>query len=143
MLPLYLAAVVGVIETGWQLTIAAALDRATMQASRFGITGQATLPGDRPACRSETIPALIVRASGDILRRERLTVTLGAAPNASRLAEPPLPGPGLGGQIATYSVAYTQPFAVLAALQPLGVPPQLVHRTTVVVKNELFDNAVC
>lgn len=143
VLPLYLAAIVGVIETGWQLTVAATLDRATMQASRFGITGQAILPGDRLACRSETIPALIVRASGDILQPERLTVTLGAAPSASRLGQPPLPGPGLAGQIATYSVAYTQPFASLAWLQPFGVPAQLVHRTTVVVKNETFDNVVC
>jgi hypothetical protein len=52
-------------------------------------------------------------------------------------------GAGLGGQVVTYNVTYTQPFITLAWLNMVGAPEQLIHRATVVVKNEAFDDATC
>jgi hypothetical protein len=144
-LPVFLMLVIGTMEITWQLTIAAALDRGTLRASRFGTTGQTTAAG-APAgmsCRSATIPWIITSSTGQLLRPERLQVTLGAAPSASRMGEPPVSGPGLGGEVVTYSVTYTQPFMSAAWLHLFGGPSELVHRTTVVVKNEAFDNASC
>lgn len=136
--PLYFAALMGVLEISWQFAISASLDRATVHASRFGITGQAGLGSIAPGCRSQAIPQVIRAASGNTLRADRLTVTFGGAPGGATQS-----GPGLGGQITTYNVSYTQPFATLGWVGSFGLPQQIVHRSTIVVKNESFDNAVC
>jgi Flp pilus assembly protein TadG len=141
-----LALLIGVVEVAWQTTVAAALDRATLRASRFGVTGQATRP-DTPAgitCRSQTIRWLVANATGSILTPERIQVTTGAhdSPSDINIANP-TPGAGTGGQVVTYQVAYAEPFLTGAWLRIVGGPEQLVHRAAVVVKNEAFDNAVC
>ena len=145
LLPLYLAAAIGVVEIGWQLTIASALDRGTLRASRFGMTGQPTAPGAPAAvgCRSQGIPWMITRASADILRPERLTVTLGAFSSPSRMGDPPVAGPGAGGQVVTYTVTYRQPFLTGAWVNLVGGPTEIVHRSTIIVRNEAFANATC
>lgn len=145
LFPAFLLAAIGVVEIGWQMTVAAALDRATLRAGRFGMTGQAA-PAGAPAgmsCRSQSIPWLISNSTGGVLRPERLSVTLGAAASAARLGEPPVPGPGLGGEVVTYTVTYAQPFLSGAWLALVGAPEEIVHRASLVVKNEAFDDASC
>ncbi len=141
-----LAVLIGVVEVTWQTTGAAALDRATLRASRFGVSGQATRP-DTPAgitCRSQTIRWLVANATGSILTPERIQVTTGAYDSPSDFnVTNPTPGAGTGGQVVTYNVIYTEPFLTGAWLRIIGGPEQIVHRAAVVVKNEAFDNAVC
>ncbi len=145
VLPAFLMAAIGVVEVGWQLTVASTLERATAKASRFGITGQQTRAGAPAdfACRSQTIPWIITNAAGRILSPQRLQVTTGAHGAASGMNLPATPGAGLGGQVVTYSVTYTEPFLSGVWLGLLGGPEHLVHRATIVVKNEAFDNATC
>ncbi|PWS38196.1 hypothetical protein DFH01_02540 [Falsiroseomonas bella] len=141
-----LAVVIGLVEVTWQATVAAALDRATLRASRFGVTGQATRP-DTPAgitCRSQTVRWLVANATGSILTPARIQVTTGAHDSAVDLGvAPPVAGEGTGGQVVTYTVLYTEPFLTGAWLRVIGGPEHVVHRAAVVVKNEAFDNAVC
>jgi Flp pilus assembly protein TadG len=140
-----LAAIIGVVEVTWQSTVAAALDRATLRASRFGITGQATrdgVPAD-VTCRSQTIRWLVANATGNILHSDRIQVTTEAYDGASGIGGSSTPGAGTGGQVVTYNVTYTEPFLTGAWLNIIGGPQQLVHRAAVVVKNEAFDNVVC
>jgi hypothetical protein len=138
------ALLVGIIEIAWQLTTGAALDEAVLRASRFGITGQATLPG-APACRSETIRWLITNAYGGFLKDANLTVSTGSYGSASGLSGGGLPvaGAGTGGQIVTYTVTYVQPFLTGAWMNLIGGSASLTHQATVIVKNEPFDNATC
>jgi hypothetical protein len=144
VMPAFLAAVIGVVEIGWQLTIASALDRATLRAGRFGSTGLAGTGGTgSPTCRSQSIPWLITNSTGNVLKPERLSVSMGAVGSASGLGGTAVAGAGLGGQVVTYNVTYTQPFITLAWLNMVGAPEQLIHRATVVVKNEAFDDATC
>jgi Flp pilus assembly protein TadG len=145
LLPAFLMAAIGIVEVGWQLTVASALDRATAKASRFGVTGQATRAG-APAeftCRSQTIPWIITNTAKRVLTPDRLQVTTGAHNSASSMGLPPTAGAGTGGQVVTYAVTYTEPFMSGVWLRLIGGPEYLVHRATIVVKNEAFDNAVC
>jgi hypothetical protein len=140
-----LAGLIGTVEVAWQSTVAAALDRATLRASRFGVTGQATRP-NAPAdltCRSQTIRWLVANATGSILTAERIQVTTAAHDSPSDMGQTPTPGAGTGGQVVTYDVTYIEPFLTGAWLRVIGGPEHLVHRAVVVVKNEAFDNAVC
>ncbi len=143
--PIFFAAVLGIAELGWQLTIGATLDRATLRAGRFGTTGQPAPPGapGGMGCRSQSIPWLIAQSTGNVLRPERLVVSMASVGSASELGAPSVAGPGLGGQVVTYDVAYTEPFITLAWLRLVGGPDRIVHRATVMVKNEAFDNASC
>lgn len=143
VMPAYLAAILGVVEIGWQLTIASALDRATLRASRFGITGQSSGGTGSPSCRSQSIPWIITNSTGNVLKPERLTVTLGAVGSASALGGASTAGAGRGGEVVTYNVTYVEPFMTVAWLNLVGLPEQLTHHSTVVVKNEAFDDATC
>jgi Flp pilus assembly protein TadG len=145
ILPSCLALLIGVTEVCWQLTIAASLDRATIRASRFGITGQATQSAT-PAgvtCRSQTIPWIVEHYTGRLLTVGRLQVTTGAHNSPSGMGGTATPGAGGAGQVVTYNVTYTEPFLTGVWLNMLGGPAEIVHRATVVVKNEAFDNATC
>lgn len=145
LLPAFLMASIGIVEVGWQLTVASALDRATAKASRFGVTGQATRPGAPQAltCRSQTIPWIITNTASRVLSPERLQVSTAAHGSPSRMGQPPTAGAGTGGQIVTYTITYTEPFLTGVWLGLIGGPENLVHRATIVVKNEAFDNATC
>ncbi len=142
----FLVLLIGIIELAWQFTTAAALDAAVLRASRFGITGQATIAGE-PAqytCRSQTISWMISNSTGGFLKPANLTVSIQSYGNASDLtAGTPVAGAGNGGQIVTYSVTYTQPFLTGAWINLIGGSPLLTHRANIVVKNEPFDDATC
>jgi Flp pilus assembly protein TadG len=145
IMPAFLVLLVGVTEVCWQLTIAASLDRATIRASRFGITGQATQSGtpEGITCRSQTIPWIVQHYTGRLLNVSRLNVTTGAHNSASAMSGAATPGAGGASQVVTYSITYTEPFLTGVWINMLGGPPEIVHRATVVVKNEAFDNATC
>ncbi|WP_270936810.1 TadE/TadG family type IV pilus assembly protein [Falsiroseomonas oryzae] len=140
-----LTLLIGILEVAWQSTIAAALDRATLRASRFGSTGQPVAPGAPPevTCRSTSIAWIITSSTGGMLRADRLVVSLGAHGSPATMGAQPVVGAGLGGQVVTYAVTYTQPFLSSVWLGLIGGPDRLIHRASVVVKNEAFDNAVC
>jgi Flp pilus assembly protein TadG len=141
----FLALFVGVVEISWQLTVASALERATLRASRFGVTGQATRAGvpATSTCRSQTINWIVAESSGRILDAERLTVRTEAFGSASGMGGASAAGAGGGGQVALYTVTYIQPFLTGVWLRLVGGPEHLTHTTTIVVKNEPFDNATC
>jgi Flp pilus assembly protein TadG len=141
----FLAIMVGVVEISWQLTVASALERATLRASRFGVTGQATRPGVPASntCRSQTINWLVAESSGRILTAERLSVQTEAYSSPSGMGGDGAAGAGSGGQVALYSVTYVQPFLTGTWLTLIGGPEAITHTTTIVVKNEPFDNATC
>ncbi len=136
---------VGIIEISWQLATGAALDEAVLRASRFGMTGQATVSGEpaQNTCRSQTIRWIITGSYGGFLKDANLTVSTGSYGSASGLSDGSLPiaGFGNGGQIVTYRVTYNQPFLTGIWLNLVGA--SLTHQATVIVKNEPFDDATC
>ncbi len=135
---------IGIMELAWQLTTAAALEAAVLRASRFGITGQATLPNE-PAqftCRSQTIDWMIRNSAGGLFATGLLNISIQSSSGLS--GSNPVAGPGTGGQVVIYTVTYNQPFLTGGAWASLvGLASSLQHRATVIVKNEPFDNATC
>jgi Flp pilus assembly protein TadG len=136
---------VGIVETSWQFTVASALERATLRASRFGITGQQTRPGapQDVDCRSETIRWVVTTTAGGILQAERLTVTTTAYGSPGGMGGQGTPGAGTGGQVVLYQLRYEEPFMTGLWLTMVGGPDRMVHQTSMVVKNEMFSNATC
>jgi hypothetical protein len=142
----FVVLLVGIIETAWQLTTAAALDEAVLRASRFGVTGRATESGEPVTitCRSDSIKWIITGSTGGFLKADHLTVSLGSYGSASALSGgTAVAGAGTGGQIVTYTVTYQQPYLTGAWVDLIGGSASLTHQATVVVKNEPFDNATC
>ncbi len=117
-----------------------------LRASRFGITGQATLPGEPTRLSVADHPLDHHRLTWRLPQgRDRLTVSTGSYGSASGLSggSGPVAGAGAGGQIVTYTVTYVQPFLTGAWVNLVGRSGSLTHQATVVVKNEPFDNATC
>lgn len=141
----FIAVLIGIVEASWQYTVASALERATLRASRFGITGQQTRPGAPSdiTCRSQTIRWVVTTTAGGILRPERLTVTTTAFANPNGMSGQGTPGAGTGGQVVTYQLRYEEPFMTGAWASLIGGPDRIVHTTSMVVKNEMFSNATC
>jgi Flp pilus assembly protein TadG len=136
---------IGIAETSWQLTTGAALDEALLRASRFGITGQATLPGEpaQNTCRSQTIFWMITNSTGGFLKPENLTVSIGSYGSASDLGGgTPVAGARTAGQIVSYTATYVQPFLTGMWVNLIGGSASMTHQASVVVKNEPFDNAL-
>lgn len=140
----FLALMIGIFEVSWQLTTGAILDNVVLRAGRFGVTGQTNLPGaPQFTCRSDTITWIITHSAGGFLQLVHLTVSITTDGSASGLSGgTPVAGAGTGGQVVTYNVTYEQP-ALTGAWLNFGGWNRLVHRASVVVKNEPFDNATC
>jgi Flp pilus assembly protein TadG len=137
---------VGIMEAAWQFTVASALERATLRASRFGITGQQTQPGAPSdiTCRSQAIRWVVTTTAGGILRGERLTVTTTAYGSPSGMAGAGTSGAGTGGQVVLYQLRYEEPFLLPAMWSTFfGTSDRMVHETSMIVKNEMFANATC
>ena len=81
--------------------------------------------------------------TGRLLNVGRLTVTTAAYNSASTMNAAPTAGAGGAGQVVTYNVTYTEPFLTGVWINMIGGPAEIVHRATIVVKNEAFDNATC
>lgn len=169
----FLAVCIVIIEIGWQFTTASMLDAAALRASRFGAVGLNPPPAGsgppNPVCRSGFIPVYLARSTNGFLQTRHLTVQassvrslanhLQTPPASQRPAPqppplqpqppqqgqpaPPPPNFGFGGQVVEYDIVYRQAFLTLAGARWLGLPNEIVHRATVVIKNEPFLNAPC
>lgn len=129
------------LETGWQMATETALAYGARTASRFGITGQTTVPGlnPQPATRAAAIQYLVTARTAGIINPDTVSVSTksyGSAAeygNASQMTA----GPGSGGSIVEYDVTYTQPFLTPIAVAITG-ETGVTHHATVIVQNEPF-----
>lgn len=150
--PLFIM-ILGACEAMWQLATGAALDHAALKASRFGGTGSnaipawqrgGTAPEDMPTCRSAGITWMVSAATGRMIREgANLTVTTNTWGNLGGVAGAGVQTPGAGGQITSYTIRYLQPFISGPVAASLWGGPGFTHQTTIVIKNEPFDNTSC
>lgn len=144
--------VLGTIEASWQLATGAALDHASLKASRFGVTGANTPPAaltanqqNVPSCRSSNIRWVIARSTNGLIKDNsnlQVTTTTWSGLAASRTGAGTA-GLGTSGQIVSYTITYTQPFVTGLLGRALWGGSSLRHQAFLVVKNEPFDNATC
>ena len=124
------------VETCWQVAIAAALESGSREASRWAATGEAPPAGQTVTGRVTT---LILTSSGLRLASGGLTVTVESFPGFSSLATAGAAKPGTGGpgDVVRYTVVYRSlsltPFG--RALLPTGM---LQHHLVLLVKNEPY-----
>jgi hypothetical protein len=141
----FLLLVFMILEVGWQLAGAAALDHAALRASRFGVTGGANpvQVAGAPTCRSDAIPWMVTYATGGFLRPEHLTLTMHSYGNYASAASGTggAVGPGGAGEIVVYRLRYRQHFLVESLAQFALGTPWVTHSADIVVKNEPFPDA--
>jgi hypothetical protein len=147
----FFVTIIAIMEVCWQLATGAALDHAALKASRFGATGNAQIPAwqrrgtpvaELPGSRTEAVRWLVSTSTGGLIRLDAalLTVTsaswsgLGATGGAAAEDE------GGGGAIVSYAITYRQPFITGAVAARIWGGSGFTHRTTIVVKNEPFEN---
>jgi len=140
-------AIFAILEISLQLATMAALEWTALRASRFGITGSTTVrgaPGSMPSCRSAIIPWLVNYSTGGFLTSANLVVTVNnySTLSAGTGGTGGTSGAGAGGAVVGYDLAYTQRFLTPIPALITG-SAQMVHRVTIVIKNEPFDNATC
>jgi len=141
------------MEVAWQLATGAALDHAALKASRFGATGTDSIPtwqrgsteaANLPTCRSTGIRWLVSQATNNFIRAgSNLTVTTATWSNLGTIAGDGAANAGTGGQITSYTIRYMQPFITGPIAALLWGEPGFTHETTIVVKNEPFEDATC
>nr|WP_282572041.1 TadE/TadG family type IV pilus assembly protein [Roseomonas acroporae] len=143
--PILLMLLLGLIEGGWQMLTAVALDFGARQASRFGALGTASpdwLPGPAPASREAALRQIVLYYGQGVLDPARLTVSLAAYADAGALRTGTGAVTGSAGGAAamvTYQFDYTQPAFILAPLsRSLWGRSFFVHRAHTVVRNEPF-----
>ena len=141
--------VIAIIESFLQLAVSAALEFSALRASRFGITGVNTVRGFTAAqlpstCRSQIIPWIVNYATGGFLRSANLTVTMNVYSTlaAGEAGTGGTTGAGAGGAIVGYRLDYSQPLLTPLARVVIG-RNSVTHTTTLLVKNEPFENATC
>lgn len=146
-----ITAVVAILEVAIQLATVAALEWTTLRASRFAITGGTTVrgaptsgPAAPPGCRSAMIPWLVTHSTSGFLKTANLTVNTEVFSDigAGVARTGGTTGAGGGGAIVGYALSYRQPFMTPLPVLVTG-RTELTHRTTLVIKNEPFDNATC
>lgn len=145
--------IIGMMESAWQLATSAALDHAALKASRFGATGTnsipdwqrgGTAPADLPTCRSTGIAWLVSSATGGLIRAgQDLTVTTATWGAVGGITGSGTAGAGTGGQITSYTIRYRQAFITGQVAASLWGSNGFTHQTTIVIKNEPFENATC
>ena len=124
------------METCWQVAIAAALESGGREASRWAATGEAPPAGQTSIGRVTT---LILTSSGLPLAAAGLSVTAESFSGFGSLATDSAGKPGTGGpgEVVRYTVDYRSssltPFG--RALLPAGV---LQHHLVLLVKNEPY-----
>lgn len=145
--------ILGTCEAAWQLATGAALDHAALKASRFGGTGSNAIPAwqrgntavaDMPTCRSAGITWLVSAATNRLVREgQNLTVTAATWSNLGAMAGAGGANLGTGSQITSYTIRYMQPFITGSLAASIWGGPGFTHQTTIVIKNEPFDNLPC
>lgn len=149
----FLVIVIAIMEVAWQLATGAALDHAALRASRFGATGSNgipawqignTPPAQRPTCRSEGITWIIGATAGRLIEPgANLTVATATWSSLGGITGGGNAGAGAGGQIASYTITYVQPWLTGAVAARIWGGAGFTHRSTIVVKNEPFVDATC
>lgn len=136
LLPVFFLLVMLVIETSWQITVAAGLDQGARRGTRWVSLGIAAPEG---MTRQERMAEIVLAATGLPLDAARLTITPMAFPNHSALAVPGAGVPGLGGpdQVVRYVVEYRSSLLV-PMVQRLLALDLLTYRSVFVVQNEPF-----
>jgi hypothetical protein len=82
-------------------------------------------------------------ANGMIRAGQNLTVTTATWSNLGTVTGAGTAAPGQGGQITSYTIRYLQPFITGSIAATLWGGPGFTHQTTIVIKNEPFDNTTC
>ncbi|BDG73367.1 TadE family protein [Roseomonas fluvialis] len=145
--------ILAICEAAWQLATGAALDHAALKASRFGGTGANSIPAwqrgstpveNMPTCRSAGIGWMVSQSTGSLIKQgANLTVTTNAWSNLGGLASAGTPSAGTGSQITSYTIRYRQPFITGGIAGLIWGGDSFTHQTTIVIKNEPFENASC
>lgn len=145
--------ILGTCEAAWQLATGAALDHAALKASRFGGTGSNAIPAwqrgntpvaNMPTCRSTGIAWMISASTNGMIRQgQNLTVTTNTWSNLGTVAGPGAENAGGGGQIVSYTIRYRQRFISGQLAASIWGGNGFLHQTTIVIKNEPFDNIAC
>jgi Flp pilus assembly protein TadG len=136
ILPTFFLLFLLIIETGWQMAVAAGVDQGARRGARWVTLGAAAPDG---MTRMDRLTEIILTSSGLPLQASRLTVTTTAFPNFAALATPDAGVPGLGGpdQVVRYIVEYRSILLTpVARLAPLS--EMLTYRSVFVVQNEPF-----
>jgi Flp pilus assembly protein TadG len=137
----------GIMETAWQVATLAALDHATLRVARFGTTGLEKPPyrTGAPNCRSANIAWFASQVTGGFLKPANLTVTTNTFDNYNNSTTNTggSTGPGAGGKVVTYTLTYTRPWLVGGLVKLATGATSMTYRSTLTIKNEPFDNAVC
>jgi Flp pilus assembly protein TadG len=142
--------ILGTCEAAWQLATGAALDHAALKASRFGGTGAQSIPSwqrggtpvaDLPTCRGTGITWMITAATNGFIKAgQNLTVTTNTWGNLGTVTGAGAETAGTGGQITSYTIRYLQPFITGPVAASFWGGTGLTHQTTIVIKNEPFEN---
>jgi Flp pilus assembly protein TadG len=145
--------ILAICEAAWQLATGAALDHAALKASRFGGTGANAIPAwqrgntpvaEMPTCRSAGIAWMVSAATNGMIRQgANLTVTTNTWGNLGVIAGQGTPDAGAGGQITSYTIRYQQRFITGVLASSIWGGNAFTHQTTIVIKNEPFDNTAC
>jgi hypothetical protein len=136
ILPMFFLLILLIIETSWQMAVAASVDHGARRGARWASLGAAAPDG---MTRIERLRQIVLTSSGLPLEAGRLTITPTAFPSFGALATPEVGVAGLGGpdQVVRYVVQYQSvlltPFARQIRLSNL-----LTYRSVFVVQNEPF-----
>ncbi len=136
ILPAFFLLILLIIETSWQMAIAAGVDHGARRGARWASLGAAAPEG---MTRMDRLQQIVLTSSGLPLQGGRLTITPTAFPSFGALATPEAGVPGLGGpdQVVRYVVQYRSvlltPFARQALMSDI-----LTYRSVFVVQNEPF-----
>ncbi|MBV9783902.1 MAG: pilus assembly protein [Acidisphaera sp.] len=129
------------LETGWQMVTETALAYGARTASRFGITGQTTVPGanPQPATRAAAIQYLVTARTAGILDPMQVSLSTKSYGSPAQFgnASDATAGAGSSGSIVEYDVSYTQPYLTPIAVAITG-QTGVTHHATVIVQNEPF-----
>jgi hypothetical protein len=81
--------------------------------------------------------------NGMIKQGANLTVTTNTWSNLGTLVGAGTENAGNGGQITSYTIRYLQPFITGRIAASIWGGNGFRHQTTIVIKNEPFDNTAC
>jgi hypothetical protein len=136
ILPVFFLLLLLIIETSWQMAIAAGVDHGTRRGARWVSLGIAAPEG---MTRLDRMAEIIITSSGMPLNAGRLTITPTAFPTFGALNIPGAGVPGLGGpdEVVRYIVQYRSTL-LTPIVENLLSANFLTYRSVFVVQNEPF-----
>jgi hypothetical protein len=136
ILPTFFLMILLIIETSWQMAIAAGVDHGARRGARWASLGTAAPDG---MTRMDRLAQIVLTSSGLPLDGSRLTITPTTFPSFSALGTPSLGVPGLGGpdQVVQYVVEYRS-ILLTPFVRQILVSDIFTYRSVLVVQNEPF-----